>query len=149
MQSESLLYKRSRFSTRLPVGRLYSPSHCWLEAQADGAWRVGLTKFATRILGEPVEIDFDVEVQTPIRAGTIVGWIEGFKAVTDLYSPLGGNFSGRNPGLDEDLEAVQRDPYGNGWLYLVEGTPPEDCVDAEGYVAILDGAIDKMLGKSA
>ncbi len=149
MQVEYLQYKRSRFSTRLPGERLYTPSHCWLKEQADNVWHVGFTKFATRILGEPVEIDFEVELQAPIHAGMVVGWIEGFKAVTDLFCPLAGNFAGGNPGLDDNLESVQRDPYGEGWLYAVEGTPPDDCVDVEGYVAVLDGTIDKMLGKSA
>ncbi len=148
MENKSIQYKRSRFSTRLPSDRLYSASHFWLKEAQPGEWRVGFTKFATRILGEPVELDFEVEAQSQVRAGTIVGWIEGFKAVTDLYCPLDGCFSGANPELDEEICLIQNDPYGRGWLYVVDGTPPAECVDADGYAKVLDGAIDDMMGKS-
>lgn len=143
-----LQYKRSRFSTRLPSDRLYAAGHAWLKEAAPGLWQVGFTKFATRLLGEPVELDFEVEIDTPVRTGDTVGWVEGFKAVTDLFCPLPGLFAGSNPNLDQDIASVQSDPYGKGWLYAVEGTPPSDCVNATAYAEILDTAIDKMLGKT-
>ena len=50
----TLLYKRARFVTRLPVDRLYSPSHFWIAEDKAGVWRVGFTRFATRMLGQIV-----------------------------------------------------------------------------------------------
>jgi len=148
MVGTHLPYKRSRFSTRLPADRLYAPSHAWLREESPGLWRVGFTKFATRILGEPVELDFEVQRDAAVRVGETVGWVEGFKAVTDLFCPLPGQFANPNPALEQDIAAIQSDPYGKGWLYAVAGTPPEDCVDANGYAGVLDAAIDKMLGKT-
>ena len=52
---QTLHYKRSHFATQLPMAYLYSPSHAWLARMEDGRWRVGLTKFATRMLGEMVD----------------------------------------------------------------------------------------------
>lgn len=148
MVDAHLQYKRSRFSTRLPSDRLYSPSHAWLREESPGLWRIGFTKFATRVLGEPVELDFEVEPEAPVRTGDTVGWVEGFKAVTDLFCPLPGHFAGPNPGLDDDIAKLQSDPYGRGWLYAVQGTPPDDCVDVQGYANVLDAAIDKMIGET-
>ncbi|MCH7839058.1 MAG: hypothetical protein IID38_02325 [Planctomycetes bacterium] len=61
-------------------------------------WHVGLTKFVTRMLGEPVELDFEVEPSAEMNVGQVIGWLEGFKAVTDVYCVLPGQFEGVNPG---------------------------------------------------
>lgn len=147
--AEPIRYRRSRFATRLPRGRRYSAGHLWVGSDGDDLWRVGFTRFATRMLGEPVEVDFEVEVGEPIELGREVGWIEGFKAVTDIYTPLPGRFAGPNPLLDERLEIVAKDPHGDGWLFRVEGKPGEDLVDAPGYASILDETIDRMTGRDA
>lgn len=148
MEQVSVQYKRSRFSTRLRADRFYTASHSWLQEQESGVWRVGFTKFATRMLGEPVELDYEVELQSAVRKGEIIGWVEGFKAVTDLFSPMDGSFAGGNPQLADDIAIVQADPYQRGWLYAINGTRPDDAVDVNGYVDILDATIDKMLGTS-
>lgn len=148
MENQYVQYKRSRFSTRLPADRLYTTSHAWLKEDQPGLWCVGFTKFATRILGEPVEFDVELKQKDQVQAGDVIGWIEGFKAVTDLFCPLDGFYEGANDELNDDLALVQADTYGRGWLYSVRGTPPPDCMDVESYVAVLDGTIDKMMGKT-
>src|SRR6266496_2491807 len=70
----ALHYKRSHFATQLPADYLYTASHAWIAAQGPGLWRVGLTKFATRMLGEMVDHGFEVEENTLLRPGQIVGW---------------------------------------------------------------------------
>ncbi len=142
----SLRYKRARFIARFPTDRLYAASHFWLQEQAGGGWRIGFTSFAMRMLGEPVELEFQIGAGLDVQRGQMVGWIEGFKAVTDLYAPMAGCFKGANPRLDEDLAAVKAKPYGKGWLYEMSGEPGEDCVDAAGYAALLDETIDRMTG---
>ena len=88
---KTLHYKRSHFATQLPVDYLYSPSHCWLAPQADGVWRVGMTKFATRMLGDMVDCGFELAAGTPVVKGEIIGWIEGFKAISDSIACSTGN----------------------------------------------------------
>lgn len=146
MEPEEIHYRRSRFATRLRGDRLYTAGHYWLREE-DGLWRVGFTKFAIRMLGEPVELGFEAKPGTAVKAGQVVGWIEGFKAVSDIYTPLGGTFEGGNPELDREIKLVHSDPYGRGWLCSVRGTPDKSCVDVHGYVSVLDATIDKMLGK--
>jgi glycine cleavage system H protein len=143
----TLLYKRARFVTRLPVDRLYSPSHFWIAEHETGVWRVGFTRFATRMLGEIVEHEFQVQVGASVESGQIIGWIEGFKAISDIYSVAGGKFAGGNPALTEKIELIGKEPYGAGWLYAIEGTPDSRCTDVHGYVGLLDATIDKMLEK--
>jgi glycine cleavage system H protein len=143
----TLLYKRARFVTRLPVDRLYSPSHFWIAEHEAGVWRVGFTRFATRMLGEIVEHEFQVKVGAPVESGQIIGWIEGFKAISDIYSVAAGKFAGGNPALTEKIELLSSEPYGAGWLYAIEGKPDSRCTDVHGYVGLLDATIDKMLEK--
>lgn len=137
-------YKRARFSTRLPVDRLYSQAHYWLAQTTPGEFRIGMTKFATRMLGDFVEMQFSVKVGDDVEIGQPIGTIEGFKAVSDIYCVANGRFTGVNPRLDTEPMLLEREPYGNGWLYSVQGEPPE-ALDVHGYIGLLDATIDRML----
>ena len=145
MSSETVAYKRSRFSTRLPMAYRYTPSHYWLLEVEPGIWRVGFTKFATRMLGDIVEFDFKVQAGAAIEAGQVLGWTEGFKAMSDIYSAASGEFLGANPALAASITLVDHDPYGEGWLYRVRGAPDPRGTDVHGYIAALDATIDAML----
>ena len=149
MTDQDRVYRRAAFTTRLRGDRLYTAGHAWLLRIGDDVWRVGMTKFATRLLGEPVEYDMEVAPNAPVETGQVIGWVEGLKAVTDLYCPMDGRFSRANDGLAADMTFLMSDPYGRGWLYELAGTPGDDCYDVEGYAAVLDATIDKMTGKTA
>jgi glycine cleavage system H protein len=140
-------YQRARFRTQLPSGRLYTAAHFWIAQQSDGLWRVGFTRFATRLLGELVEHEFEVQPEQTVQLGQNVGWVEGFKAVTDLDAVVAGRFVGGNPELLRDLSLIDSEPYLRGWLYAVDGTPDPQAVDVQGYVSILDRTIDSLQGK--
>ncbi len=147
MPTEEVPYKRSRFSTRLPADRSYTEGHYWFRREEGDLWRIGFTKFAVRMLGEAVELGFETKPGAPIEKGQTVGWIEGFKAVSDVYAPFSGTFEASNPALDTEIRLVQTEPYGRGWLYSARGTPEAGLLDVQGYVAVLDATIDKMLGQ--
>lgn len=149
MTEPFLSYRRSKFSTRLPTDRLYTEAHFWLRAEEAGTWRVGFTRFATRMLGELVEFDFELKPGTSVSVGDVVGWAEGFKAVTELYAPLDGSFAGGNDALEQLAGEVHRAPYGEAWLYRIEGEAPAAGLDAEGYAAFLDETIDRMMGRAS
>lgn len=144
-RDESIYYRRSRFTTHLPRGRKYSPSHYWLLEESSGVWRVGFTKFATRMLGDIVEFEFSVTSGTNIRFGDTIGTIEGLKAVSSIFAAGSGLFLGEGAQLRADVTRADFDPYGDGWLYRLQGEPAPDTVDVEQYVAILDATIDKMM----
>ena len=138
-------YKRSRFSTTLPAGYRYSLSHAWLAPREKGCWRVGLTRFATRMLGEMVDKGFETEPGTSVQLGQIIGWVEGFKAISDLYCVVQGRFLRANPDLDQSIQWITRHPYDKGWLYEVEGEVDPKSLSVHEYVGLLDTAIDKIL----
>ena len=141
---DDVRFKRSRFVARFPRDYRYSPAHFWLAEESPGRWRIGLTGFATRMLGEIVELDFETEVGAEVDPGTVVGWIEGFKAAADLFCVAQGTFAGGNPKALDDPELVCKDPYGDGWLYAVEGEPEEQALDVDGYLEMLGETIDQM-----
>ena len=143
----TLLYKRSHFATALPVDHLYTPSHAWLTEVEPGRWRVGLTKFATRMLGEMVDHGFSAKADAQVRPGEIVGWVEGFKAISDLFCVAEGEFLGPNPALKEKIALITRDPYGAGWLYEVKGKPDGKCMGVHAYRELLDKTIDRLLAR--
>lgn len=147
VRDRTVYYRRSRFTTHLPRDRRYSPAHYWLLEESPGVWRVGLTRFATRMLGDIVEFDFSVATGDEIGVGDDIGSIEGLKAVTSIFAAGSGRFAGEAAALRQDVTLAESDPYGDGWLYRLQGAPAPDAVDVHGYVAILDATIDKMLEK--
>jgi glycine cleavage system H protein len=143
--SNTKYYKRARFTTRLPIDRLYNRSHFWMLEVESGLFRIGLTRFATRMLGDLVEFEFQVQIGDTVAVGDVLGSIEGFKAISDLYACLGGTFEGINDELTKKPALLDRDPYDAGWLYLVRGAPNASSVTLEEYMAHLDITVDRIL----
>ncbi|MCS1410118.1 MAG: Glycine cleavage system H protein [Verrucomicrobia subdivision 3 bacterium] len=144
-RGKTVFYKRSHFVTHLPVNAVYSPSHSWLLRDEAGVCRIGLTKFATRMLGEMVDHKFEVSPEASVGVGQIIGWVEGFKAISDIYAIASGAFLRSNPALQEEISLVSDDPYGDGWLYEVRGEASERCLDVDAYSGVLSATIDKIL----
>ncbi|MBX3747011.1 MAG: glycine cleavage system protein H [Verrucomicrobiae bacterium] len=146
--SETIFYKRATFVAHLPVGHRYTASHAWLAPAEglEGVWRVGLTKFAQRMLGELVEVRYEVEAGAAVGLGDVVGNIEGFKAVSDLFCVVEGRFEGGNPELADGLEPLTRGVH-HTWVYQVKGEPDPRVLDVTGYIGVLDDTIDRMLAK--
>src|SRR5437764_13668651 len=108
-RKKSIAYKRSRFATQLPADYLYSPSHAWLSLEENGFWRMGITKFATRMLGEMVDLGWEVDPGASISPGQVIGWLEGFKAISDVFCVMEGNFRGDNTVLKEKVTLIKQD----------------------------------------
>lgn len=145
--ARTLHYKRSHFVTQLPLDYRYSASHAWIARKNENTWRVGLTRFATRMLGEIVDLGFEPAPGTAVKQGDVIGWIEGFKAISDIFCIADGEFGGANSALKENAEMVSREPYARGWLYLVSGEPDAQCMDVYAYRDLLDQTIDRILAK--
>lgn len=139
-------YKHARFSARFPADFRYSLSHYWMAPVGDGGdtWRVGFTKFATRMLGELVEAAFEPAEGAAVSSGQVIGTVEGFKAASDVYCVMDGAFRGMNPLLREDACIVRSHPYDTGWLYAVDGRPEDGNLDVHGYIEHLDAIIRRM-----
>lgn len=144
-----MFYKRATFVSHLPREHLYMHSHSWLAATGPERrhWRVGYTKFALRMLGEIVDVRLEKLPGEMIEPGEVLGTIEGFKALSDVFCVGSGRFSRSNPALTSKLEFLAEHPYDEGWLYEFEGEPDSRAMDVEGYRNLLDATIDRMLQK--
>lgn len=97
------------------------------------------------MLGEIVEFGFDVADGAPVKASDVIGFVEGFKAVSDLFCVIDGTFEGANPAARENPALIWAKPHDEGWLYSARGTPDRNAVDVAGYVAFLDETIDRLM----
>ena len=143
---EFVRYKHARFSARFPASFRYSRSHYWMAPVEGepGTWRVGVSKFATRMLGELVDAQWKVDSGDEVASGDEIGYVEGFKAASDVFCVMDGKFAGGNPELDIDACIVRSDPYLKGWLYAVEGEPEEGHLDVHEYIELLAKTIERM-----
>ena len=105
-----------------PEGLLYSKEHEWLKVEGDTA-TVGITDYAQNSLGDIVYVELP-RVGQAIEQFASIGVVESVKAVSDLYTPIGGEVTEINAALDADPALVNRDAFGDGWLYKVKLTNP-------------------------
>jgi glycine cleavage system H protein len=116
----------------------YARDHEWARAEGDTA-TVGITDYAQTQLNEIVYVDLPA-VGTAVTGGRPFGEVESTKSVSDLYSPVSGTIVGRNDALDKNPELINADPYGQGWLIVVEMTDPgelDQLMDAEAYAQMV------------
>jgi glycine cleavage system H protein len=97
-----------------PNSLRYTKDHEWVKIEGDEA-TVGITDFAQRELGDIVYVEIET-VGKELNAGEVFGTVEAVKTVSDLFLPLTGTVTEVNPGLNNNPEAVNSDPYGEGWM---------------------------------
>jgi glycine cleavage system H protein len=117
-----------------PDNLKYTREHEWMRADGNRA-TVGITHYAQDALGDIVYVDIP-PVGTAVTAGEPFGEVESTKSVSDLYSPVTGTIAQRNEELDKSPEIINSDPYGQGWLVVIEMTDDGQAVellDADGY----------------
>ena len=116
----------------------YSEDHEWINATPDEAAgkavRVGITHVAADRLGEVVFAELP-QVGDNVTAGETCGEIESTKSVSDLYSPVTGTVTAVNEEIEDSYEAINEDPFGEGWLFEVAVESSGPLMTAEEYGA--------------
>jgi glycine cleavage system H protein len=102
----------------------YTREHEWAK-QEGGRVRVGITAFAQEQLGDVVFVELP-KVGSRVRAHQTFGVVESVKAVSDLFAPVSGEVMEVNENLTQKPETVNQDPYGDGWMLLVQ---PADAAE--------------------
>jgi len=110
-----------------PPGLKYSKEHEWVAAEETVA-TIGITDHAQEQLGEIVYIELPSIGEKVSKDGPF-GVVESVKAVSDIYAPVSGTILDVNEDLAESPEAVNEDPYGDGWLIKVRVSDPADLDD--------------------
>ncbi|TAH35803.1 MAG: glycine cleavage system protein GcvH [Planctomycetota bacterium] len=118
-----------------PSDRSYAESHEWAKLNGDIVL-VGITDFAVEQLGELVYLDLPKPGRV-LRKGESFGEVESVKAVSDLYAPADGEIVEVNSALSDDLDTLQTDPFGGGWLIKLRIKAPAQALsgllDAKSY----------------
>jgi glycine cleavage system H protein len=118
----------------------YTSEHEWAAALDDDRVRVGITDFAQDALGDVVYVDVPEE-GTDVEAGQAFGEVESTKSVSDLFSPVTGTVVEQNARLRETPELINQDPYGEGWIIVVEMSERselEGLMDADAYRRLVE-----------
>ncbi len=114
----------------------YTRSHEWVRTEDDTA-TIGITDYAQEELGDIVYVELP-EQGDSLNAGDSFGSIESVKAVSDLYTPVGGEVVEVNEALNDSPEKINEDPYGDGWIVKLRVSEEGDLLSASDYEQLLE-----------
>jgi glycine cleavage system H protein len=124
----------------VPDDLRYSADHEWARLE-DGKVRIGITDYAQDTLGDVVFVQVP-DVGTTVEAGAAFGEVESTKSVSDVYAPIAGTVVEVNPDLVDAPNRLNEDPYGEGWICIIDPTDPaavDGLLDADAYRALIEG----------
>ncbi|HEU4847929.1 MAG TPA: glycine cleavage system protein GcvH [Rubrobacteraceae bacterium] len=120
----------------VPEELQYTRSHEWVRTEGDTA-TIGITDHAQDELGDIVFVELP-ETGATFDAGDSFGTVESVKAVSDLYTPVGGEVVEVNEALSESPEKINEDPYGEGWIVKIQVSGEADLLSASDYEQFLE-----------
>lgn len=125
--------------SEIPDHLIYSDSHCWVELGEDNTARVGITDYAQQQLGAVIFIDLPEKGHVYSSIEECVE-IESIDAKTRICCPLAGEIIDVNFDLEENPELINIDPYGSGWLFILQHNNRQagsGLMSAEEYAGII------------
>jgi glycine cleavage system H protein len=120
----------------IPEDLQYTKSHEWVLIEGDTV-TIGITDHAQDELGDVVFVELPDEGDT-FDAGESFGTVESVKAVSDLYTPVGGEVVEVNSALEDAPENINEDPYGEGWIVKLRTTDDADLLSPEEYEKVVE-----------
>ena len=121
----------------VPEELQYTKSHEWVRTEDDTA-TIGITDHAQEELGDIVYVELP-EQDATFESGDSFGTVESVKAVSDLYTPVGGEVVEVNETLDDSPEKINEDPYGEGWIVKLRVSDEgAGLLSASDYVQLLE-----------
>ena len=125
----------------IPEDLRYSSDHEWVRLEDGNRARVGITDYAQDALGDIVYIDLPT-VGSAVTSGQSISEVESTKSVSDIYAPVTGTIVEVNEELNDEPERLNADPYGEGWMFIVEVADESalaELLDAAGYGELTEG----------
>lgn len=123
----------------IPADLRYTKEHEWARLDDDGRITVGITDYAQDQLGDIVYLDLP-DNGAQVTGGEPMGEVESTKSVSDIFSPIGGRVTDVNAESRDNPAAVNQDPYGEGWLVVVDPEDPaefDSLMTAEEYESFI------------
>lgn len=108
----------------LPEELKYTKDHEWIRKDGD-VYVIGITDFAQGELGDIVYVEVETEGES-LGAEEVFGSVEAVKTVSDLFMPMAGEVVAFNEELESNPEAVNDDPYGEGWMIKIKADNDAD-----------------------
>jgi glycine cleavage system H protein len=124
----------------VPEQLRYSSDHEWVSRDGDVV-RIGITDYAQDALGDVVFVQVP-DVGAVVKAGESFGEVESTKSVSDVYAPVAGTVVEVNEALADGPQALNDDPYGDGWICTIRLADPAELdglLDAAAYRALIEG----------
>ncbi len=122
----------------VPDDLAYSSDHEWIRAEG-GRAKVGITDYAQDALGDVVYVQLP-EVGATVTAGEAIAEVESTKSVSDIYAPVSGTVVEVNADLADAPERLNDDPYGEGWIFVIETAAGDtELLSAESYRSLIEG----------
>lgn len=124
----------------VPEDLRYTSDHEWARLEG-GRIRVGITDYAQDSLGDVVYVQLP-EPGLSVTGGESFAEVESTKSVSDIYAPLTGTVVEVNGDLTDNPQRLNEDPYGEGWLCIVELNDPTnfgELLSAQAYQALIEG----------
>ncbi|WP_426572864.1 glycine cleavage system protein GcvH [Aquihabitans sp. McL0605] len=124
----------------VPDDLKYSSDHEWIRADGNRI-HIGITDYAQDALGDVVFVQVP-EQGAAVAAGAGISEVESTKSVSDIYAPVAGTIVEVNDELDAHPERLNADPYGDGWICVIEVDDPaalDALLDAEAYRKLIEG----------
>jgi len=125
---------------KIEEGVYYTKEHEWAKKNDDGTVSVGVDDYAQAQLHEIVYVELP-EMDAEIAQADAIGAVESVKAVSDMYSPVGGKIVAVNEELLDSPDKINTDPYGEGWIAKLEPSNLEgdlaNLMDAAAYTEYL------------
>ena len=124
----------------VPDDLRYTADHEWARLE-DGKVRIGITDYAQDALGDVVFVELPAP-GTAVDAGGSFSEVESTKSVSDIYAPLSGTVVEVNQELADAPQRINEDPYGEGWLVVIEADDAsrlDQLLDADAYRALIEG----------
>jgi len=117
----------------------YTKEHEWVAADGERG-RVGITDFAQDALGDVVFVQLP-DVGANVSAMSSIAEVESTKSVSDIYAPVSGTVAEVNAGLESTPEQLNQDPYGDGWIFVIEmsdASQVDSLLDAAAYRRVVE-----------
>jgi glycine cleavage system H protein len=111
--------------SHIPENLRYSKDHEWVSVEGEIA-TIGITDYAQSSLGDVVYVDFP-RVGDKFAAHEAFGSVESVKAVSEIFTPLAGEVTEVNDGLNDAPESVNGDPYEAGWMVKLKMDNPGEA----------------------
>ncbi len=123
--SEELIVEVGRNKYIIKTDRKYTETDEWALKRDDGKIIVGITDYAQKKLRDIVGVELP-DPGIKVKKGESLGTIESVKATSDYYAPVSGKITEVNERLLEEPELLNTDPYGDGWIVVMDPEKPEE-----------------------